>query len=220
MGAGKRLTDQEEGQIKAFTEAGWSQRRIARALGRDKKVVFNHQQKMKSPKRNQKLGRKSVLSDRMMRSLIQKSQTRNYSARELTSVAHTEFKVQIGVRRMQQIISETPYMKYLKMLKAPRMSLENKENRLNWALKYIKNGPDFWDIIVFSDEKRFCLDGPDGNAHYWADTRLERKFFSTRSHGGRGLMVWAGISKRGKTEPVFIDGSLTQKTTLQCCRTT
>ena len=52
------------------------------------------------------------------------------------------------------------------------------------------------------------MDGPDGNAHYWADTRLEREHFPTRARGGQVLMVWGAISKKSKSELVFVDANL------------
>ena len=208
MPAGTNLTDREKGLIEAYTVENWSQRAIAKELGRSKKAVYNHQKRLKSSKSPKKQGRKPKLSDRMMKTLIRKARTGEYSARQLVSVASNDFKVDIGVRRMQQIISEAPFMKYLKMLKAPRMSIENKKDRLKFAKDHLKKDHDFWSSVIFSDEKRFCLDGPDGNAHYWADTRLERKYFSTRARGGQGLMVWAAVSKKGKTAIVFVNGNL------------
>ena len=82
---------------------------------------------MESPKKAQKLGKKLELTDRMMRSLIQNSSSGNFSALELTSIANNEFKLSSRFRIMQQIIAATPYMMYLKMLKAPRMSREKKK---------------------------------------------------------------------------------------------
>ena len=99
-------------------------------------------------------------------------------------------------------------MKYLKMIKAPKMTPSNKSDRLKWALKYIKKDHDFWSSVIFSDEKRFILDVTDSNAYYWADTRLERRYFSTRARGGQGLMIKAAISKKGKLELVFVQGNL------------
>ena len=208
MGAGKNLTEQEKGQIEAYTNANWSQRKIVPALGRDKKAVHNHQKLMKQLSVPKKQGRKPKLSDRMLRNLIQKARSGSSSARQLVSIAENDFGVTIGIRRMQQIISEAPFMKSLKMLKAPKISVDNKSDRVKWALKYMKKDHDFCSSVIFSDEKRFCLERSDGNAHYWADTRLERKYFSTRARGGHGLMIWAAISKKGKSDLVFVNGNL------------
>ena len=141
------------------------------------------------PKLPKKQGRKPKLSDRMMKRLIRKARTGEYSARKLVSVASNDFNLDIVSRTMQQIISEAPFMKYLKMVKAPRTTIDDKKDRLKFAKDHLKKDHGFWSSVIFSDEKRFCLDGPDGNAHYWADTRLKRKYFSTRTRGVLVLMV-------------------------------
>ena len=62
--------------------------------------------------------------------------------------------------------------------------------------------------VVFTDEKRFSLDGPDGQACFRADSRLLRDIFSKRQCGGGGVIVWAGISWKGKTDLVVANGTL------------
>ena len=47
--------------------------------------------------------------------------------------------------------------------------------------------------VIFTDEKKFNLDGPDGFKYYWHDLRPEPEWFSKRAFGGGSLMVWAGI---------------------------
>ena len=47
---------------------------------------------------------------------------------------------------------------------------------------------------MFSDEKKFNLDGPDGFAYYWHDLRREQLIFSKRQQGGRSLIVWGAMS--------------------------
>ncbi len=177
MGAGNALSPEEKGKIETFTTAGWSQRRISKEIRRDKKAVLNYQRQLKSPRKKHQLGCKPKMTERMIRGLIIKARTGKFSARQLISVATNDFKVDIGVRRMQKIISNAPFIKYLKKLKAPKMSVDNKSDRVKFAHDHINKDQSFWSSIVFSDEKRFCLDGPDVYAHYWADTRLESEYF-------------------------------------------
>jgi len=42
--------------------------------------------------------------------------------------------------------------------------------------------------VLFSDEKKFSLDGPDGLNHYWHDLRKEPLTFSRRNFGGGSVM--------------------------------
>jgi transposase len=57
--------------------------------------------------------------------------------------------------------------------------------------------------VIFSDEKKWNLDGPDGNAYYWRDLRKEERYLSRRNFGGGSVMVWAAFSSKGKLQLVF-----------------
>ena len=45
-----------------------------------------------------------------------------------------------------------------------------------------------WRNVVFSDEKKFNLDGQDG-FHYWYDLR-EKQVKMSRNYGGSNVIVW------------------------------
>jgi len=94
------------------------------------------------------------------------------------------------------------------MKKRPRLSAAHRARRLEWARTQLIGNPVWWLRTVFSDEKRFCLDGPDGYRSYWADTRIPRRTFHKRQNGGGGVMVWGCFSARGKPELHFIRGRL------------
>jgi len=46
-----------------------------------------------------------------------------------------------------------------------------------------------WETILFSDEKKFNLDGPGGFKYYRHDLRKEPKYYSKRVSGDGSVMV-------------------------------
>lgn len=62
--------------------------------------------------------------------------------------------------------------------------------------------------MVFSDEKKLNLDGPDGFQCYWHDLRKEQQLCTKRNFGGGSLMLWAGFSMNGKTHLCKCNGRM------------
>ena len=67
--------------------------------------------------------------------------------------------------------------------------------------------PSTWIPIIFSDEKKWNLDGPDGLQHYWRDMRVIIRQTNRRQMGGESVMVWGGFSGVGKTELANLVGN-------------
>ncbi|GAB0087664.1 fat-like cadherin-related tumor suppressor homolog [Sergentomyia squamirostris] len=57
--------------------------------------------------------------------------------------------------------------------------------------------------VIFSDEKKFNLDGPDGLNSYWRDLRKEPRYFSKRNFGGGSLMIWGAFCAEGTLKLQF-----------------
>jgi transposase len=55
-----------------------------------------------------------------------------------------------------------------------------------------------WSNWIFSDEKKFNLDGPDGYKYYWHFEGSESKIFSRDSNSRASVMIWGAISKNGR----------------------
>lgn len=62
--------------------------------------------------------------------------------------------------------------------------------------------------VIFSDEKKWNLDGPDGNRSYWHDIRKEELCFSKRNFGGGSVMLWGAFSAAGCLEVQFVSSRM------------
>ena len=78
----------------------------------------------------------------------------------------------------------------IKPIPRPPLSRTHKEKRLAWAQKYLKL--DF-QRVLFTDEARATLDGPDGWAKIWNLNGTPTPYRFRRQQGGGGIMFWAGI---------------------------
>ncbi|CAF1505793.1 unnamed protein product, partial [Adineta ricciae] len=68
-----------------------------------------------------------------------------------------------------------------------------------------------WRKVVWSDEKKFNLDGPDGFPYYWHDLHKEEEIFSFRTQGDGSVMIWASFGWGGKSSICFINGRMNSK---------
>lgn len=68
-----------------------------------------------------------------------------------------------------------------------------------------------WTEVIFSDEKKFNLDGPDGYNYYWAGVNTKEVTYSKRANGGPSVMVWGCFNLADKSELTFISGNIDSK---------
>ena len=72
----------------------------------------------------------------------------------------------------------------------PPLSDINCQKRLFWTTKYLKT--DF-QTVIWTDEARATLDGPDGWRRGWLQKNTSPRLRYKRQQGGGGVMIWAGI---------------------------
>ena len=65
-----------------------------------------------------------------------------------------------------------------------------------------------WSKIVWSDEKKFNLDGSDGIRYYWHDLGSEPYYMSRRAFGGGTLMVWGAFVGNKLLDLVIVDQTM------------
>ncbi len=83
---------------------------------------------------------------------------------------------------------------YKKAEKSIVLTKKHKEDRVKMAEQFLGQRLNF-QRVIFSDEKRFSLDGPDNICSY---TRENQKIFrAKRQSGGGSIMVWGMIFPSG-----------------------
>ena len=121
--------------IEVLTAINSKKRHIALEIGREKKEVFNHQNRMARGKEFRSTTKISKLSNRTIRLVIQKAQTGESSARKIAGMVRNDIKTQISVQFIQQIIFRATQVEYLNLIKGLEMTTLNNIDRLKWALK-------------------------------------------------------------------------------------
>ncbi len=203
MPRGNLLTDFEKGIALALAANNATERTIAARLGRTKTAVHNLLVRYHSKKSKKKTERPPSVTPTILRAMRRHASTGNYTARAIRDM----FCSTVSVRRVQQLLSTAEYLEYRKMKRNPRMTFRHYEERRKWARDRVQ-WAGRWKRVIFSDEKKFNLDGPDGFAYYWHDLRKEERYFSKRQNGGGGIMIWAAMSYRGLSDLYVVDGTL------------
>ncbi|PIC13099.1 hypothetical protein B9Z55_027975 [Caenorhabditis nigoni] len=197
MGRGKPLTDYEKGIIDANSAAGMSNRQIAISINRSLNVVNNYVNNPLYYGTKKSSGRPSLLSDRDKRNIVRKASNAVTSC----STIKRELDLNASAETVRRVLKKSKFIKHRKMKKAPFLTAGHREKRLEFARK---NARTDWRKVIFSDEKKFNCDGPDGYRSYWHDLRKAPLRFSRRNFKGGGCMVWAAISSVGRLKLNFV----------------
>lgn len=201
MPRGITLNDYERGKIQGFKESGLSNRQIAKEINRSHNVINNY---LKDPS-NYGLkfhsGRKQILTPRVKRQIMKDISNTSMSINKIID----NNGIQASKSTVWRAVNSNPNIQSSCKKKKPNLTSKHKLARLTWAEKYFSWKVE-WDRVIFSDEKKFNLDGPDGYRFYWHDLRKDPVFFSKRHSGGGSVMVWAGFGRHGKTNISILHG--------------
>lgn len=202
MPKGTHLTQEEQGKIVGLSVAGWTHARIAEELHRHPTTISNFLKDKENYGTRSRPGRPKLLSDRTRRDLVRNAKKPGSSSKRLKF----DMNLAVSDRTIRRELAACPTIAYGKRNKTPRLMDHHKKARVNWARKMNVERMD-WTRVIFSDEKKFSLDGPDGLQYYWYDLRKEKESYFSRRAGGGSVMVWGGFSAKGKTRLAILEGS-------------
>jgi transposase len=202
MGRGTLLDEYERGQILAFETAGWNANAIAKEIGRSHHVVATFLANKEGYGTRKSTGRPPKLTAVATRRLFREATKGQSSCSQLVA----DLDLPVGHRRVQQLLRNNPEFVYMKRKSTPRLSEKHKKARLVFARAHVVSARD-WSQVIFSDEKKFNLDGPDGWQYYWHHLQHEEQLFSRRQNGGGSVMVWGAFSAKGRSELCILEGN-------------
>lgn len=204
MGRGKQLTDEEKGKIVAYRESGLKQRAIAKKIRRSQNVVSHFLRNQSGYGKNMKGGTYKATTNADRRAILRAAS----NSRDSVAKIKQKTGVAASVSTVRRVIKKSGYLKRLKIKKKPPLNNVRKTKRLQFARQYMSYKKE-WQNIVFSDEKKFNLEGPDGYNYYFHDLRKEEQYLS-RLHSCEGsVMVWGSISYYGTFELQFLSHKMT-----------
>lgn len=202
MPKGIPLNDFQKGQISAYQNDGKGVRDIARLLQVSPNTVTNF---IRNPYKNgkkKKTGRPKKLTPRDERKIarvLKKNKESVLKARNQAGLNHVTKQTAYNcIKRSKKFI-------FKKRKHHPKWTQTHIDKRLARAKEHMSWTTE-WTSVIFSDEKKFNLDGPDGYQHYWHCVGNEYEYYSTRQMGGGSLMVWLAVGYGGSTSLVFLNG--------------
>ena len=135
-------------------------------------------------------------SESMKRHLV-----RHMSGESHVSLQKIVTQLHVPAEKTVRNFLKTEGYKYTSPKRQPSLTYANKKRRAEWSknvLEQITAGQINIENIIFTDEKRFSLDGPDGCRKYWQLEGEEKRCFG-KNVFSPGVMVWAGIGSRETT---------------------
>lgn len=203
MGRGTRLTTKEQQSIAILHGKGVNCLQISKQIRRSECVVRNYIKNMENYGQKKSPGRPKVISNREKRAILRAASNSGLPARAIAAKAG----VNTNVRNVQRILKAAPTIKRLKLQRKPQLKPEHQTARLVFARTHM-DWTNQWQNVIFSDEKKFNLDGPDGFSYYFHDLRKEKLLLSRQHMGGKSVMVWAAIGFKNRSSIQFLPETL------------
>ena len=175
MTKGTRLSEFEEGEITALKRVGRSQREISKTLRRSKTVKSPNKYGTRKP-----TGRPEKLSPQFKKRIFCEVKKKTSST---SKILKSQIYAPCSTRTIRRHLNNEK-IKHKKRIHRLRLTMKDKEKRLEYACQYQTMNAKEWRKFVFLDEKKFNLDGSHGFQKYWHAKHFPGENYSRHSGGG------------------------------------
>lgn len=204
----RRVSNYDVQRIRSLRSNGAATRSIAKNVGISKSSVATYSKDVKASHNVSKSGRPSILSNRLKGLILRRhvaclAMSTTDTQKYLTETCN----VNVSRQTIMRVLQRGGLVARVRSLK-PRLTSIHKKNRLNWASAMADVANNFWDGVIFTDESKYNLYGPDGHKQVWrypGAPTLPEHFRYTVKFGGGSVMVWGAITAYGVGKLVFID---------------
>ncbi|GFW38760.1 putative transposable element [Trichonephila clavipes] len=214
----EQLTDFDRGRIIGLREAGWSNRRIGRHLGRSDMVVARCWQQWITEGRVYRRGgwsgrprNRNDREDRAIRRVATSAPTTSLASiqRHLPPSRHLVPSRETIRRRLTEV-----GLRSRRPLRRLPLTPHHRQCRLDFCRPRATWSVTDWRRVIFSDESRFSLSADDHRTRVWRRTgqRSDPAFIVERHTAiSQDVTVWGAISSDTRSSLVVLQGTLTAR---------
>ncbi|GFW20143.1 transposable element Tcb1 transposase [Trichonephila clavipes] len=206
-----------ESSLECLREAGWSNRRIGRHLGRDDMVVARCWQQWITEGRlyhRGGSGRPRNTNDREARAIRRVATSAPTTSlasiqRHLPPSRHPVPSRETIRRRLTEV-----GLRSRRLLRRLPLTPHHRQCRLDFCRPRATWSVTDWRRVIFSDESRFSLSADDHRTRVWRRTgqRSDPAFIVERNTAiSQGVTVWGAISWDTRSSLVVLQGTLTAR---------
>jgi len=197
-------------QAIGMLQAGQTQRNVAFQFGVSQSVisrVWTRFQGTGTVNERPRSGRPRATTQRQDRYIALLARRQRFQAAPRLA---NQFNVATGLRITPQTLRNrlhTANLRAYRPVVRPRLLPRHRQARLEFARQHVNWDRPRWEPVLFTDESRFCLEFHDGRRHVWREPRQRYCQASVAEHnqfGGGSVMIWGGITLRGRTDIVAI----------------
>lgn len=195
----------------ALADSGYSQRRIGRMLGYPRTTIrdaIRRYRETGSYTRRPGQGRMRCTSERDDRFIVSNVlRNRFATAPTVRSRLFEVRNVSVSVRTIRRRLAERNLTAF-RPARVPALTTDHRRARLQFARQFRNWTMGQWKTVLFSDESRVALSGPDGRQRVYrrpGERFAQCTVVETVGYQGGSVMVWGGISYEARTELVVFD---------------